>query len=311
MPGSQPFLARLQTQAGVALHDLNVLGEAETHFRGSIDRFRRLLARSPERLSFQLGLAKASEGLAGVLLALGKRAEAEEASRTAVELRQKFSDSFPESPSEWHGRASSQAFHACLLMSLGRRPEAENEFRNAIPFQRKVVEATRNSRRAQELNVMEACLAWLQLRTPRSAKETRAELSRLARAHPIAPPAERFRIVLKSLAHYRLGEWKAALACLQQAGALPGDKSCSWTTDDHLIRRIGESQATIAGSVGEFCLAMTYYRLGRPEAALQSYRKALGGCRHDQPRSPFQVVDAEALQSEAAHLLGVDESTLR
>jgi RNA polymerase sigma factor (sigma-70 family) len=304
------LLARTSGILGSLLFDLNSLGEAEACFLQARELLESLARESPGRPFARRGLAHTWEGLAGVLLAEGKVEEAEKAAGRGVDLRRELQDDFfRNTVLQWQALASARDLHAGILARLGRFGEAEAAFAVALPSLEKVAEVSRSRRRWEDLAVLEDGLAWLRLRRPAAESGLRELLPRLRRARTEAPAAERSRLALLGLAYYRLGDWEQALAVLRQldAGPDPGGGPSRWTTDDHLLRRMGEHQEEVAAAVHAFCLAMTYHRLGRPVEVLDCYRLGLRLSEAQQTPPGFRSVDVETIRAEAADLLGLCE----
>ena len=205
------FLGTATVRDGLIPYELNSLAESEECFRHGVEQLTALRRVWPTRTSLRLARATGGEGLGGVLLTKGQLEEAAEATRKAAELRRRLQEDYPNHSPDWHGRASTSAFHASILARLGRYGEAEALYLAAVPFQEKVVEATGNSRRREELSVMTANLAWLRLRQPGSTERVREILPRLMRAQTDAPAGGTISAHARRTSRtYRLGEWDAS-----------------------------------------------------------------------------------------------------
>jgi serine/threonine protein kinase len=303
------LLAITVRRLGRAFDELKMPSDAEECFRQAVDQLEPLTRQSSARPSHREVLAQAWLCLGGVFLLSGKLDEAERAARQSVSLRRGLQEDYSLHPPLWHARAESHALHGDVLARLGRFPEAEAEFATARSFQQKIANSpTTCARRWEELAVIDGSLAWLRLRQSGTAG-VRELISRLQMARSTAPAGERFRLTLIGLAHYRLGEWERALTVLREAEAdLTGnDRPCRWTTDQHLLRRTAEHQEEVATAVNAFCLAMTYQRLARPEAARDCYHRGLRLVEAQRTPSGFRSVDVDALRAEAAIVLGFRE----
>jgi tetratricopeptide (TPR) repeat protein len=194
-----------------------------------------------------------------LLLAVWQAEQFEEVIALEKEARRQWPDDY------WHN------YELAMLLMQKERPQWED----AARFYTAALALRPDS------SVVQHDLAWLLVQWPRPGVEHFDEAIDLARkAIKVTPTAGNYWVTL-GIAHYRAGQWSAALAAFQQAAKLhKGGDSLDW-----------------------FFLAMVYWRLGEKEQGRMWYDQAVQWMEKNDPDSG----ELKRTRAEAAELLGSEE----
>ena len=200
----------------------------------------------------------------------GRPAEAEQVYRRAIALFEKLVAESPSVPDYQNGLASSNARLASLLQASGRRVEAEQEYRRAIALAEKLTDPEAQNE-----------LSWALATSPnRGLHDSQLALRLAKKAVEQEPQAGGYWNTL-GVAHYRVGDWKAAIEALEKSMQLrAGGDPADW-----------------------FFLAMAHWQKGEKDQARQWYDKAVNGME----KNKSQDDELRRFCAEAAALLGVTE----
>jgi serine/threonine protein kinase/Tfp pilus assembly protein PilF len=241
---------------------------AEDLYRKALVIRENLSSRHPDNPTYRSGWASVSDRLGAILLADGKADEAAPFLYQSVAALEEMAAKYPKSVGYRVELAAAWDSVGRLRQATGRTRDAEQAFRRCIEvYERLCIESP------GQVGGYEAPLAQLyadcpveRLRDPRRA----VELGKKALA--IFPKASSYWVTL-GVAHYRRGEWKAAVDALET----------------------GLRQDRPDTGRGSFFLAMAYARLGNAEQARRSFEQAVQWMDTNQPRNPDLVrVRAEA-----------------
>jgi tetratricopeptide (TPR) repeat protein len=241
--------------------------EAEQVLHEALAVFAKLTADFPDVPAHWHFLADTHRRIGGFLAARKQFPEAEQAYRQAIEIHQQRAARFPDQPvneAEW---AASYLDLGALLAATGRGQEAKRLYREGIEV-------------SPQSAVVHNNLAWMlatasdpRVRDPGQA----VELAK--KAVELAPKAGGNWNTL-GVAHYRAGDWKAAIEALMKARVLNGAANFSFDA---------------------FFLAMAHEQLGQMEQARRWYDQAVQWMEKHQPKNE----ELGRLRAEAATLPGI------
>jgi len=230
----------------------------------------KLAADFPNVVQYRQGLAQDTSNIAKDLMASGRLQEAETAARQALDLFEKLAAESPPAPANQESLANCHFQISFLLARLGRTQEALQGYRRVIELSPKNAVAHNN-------------LAWLlatcpdcKFRDPRQAVEAAKKAVELT-------PTEGNHWNTLGVAHYRAGDWKAAIVALEKSVQL---------------RKGGDS-------FDRFFLAITHWQLGNKETARKWYDQAVQWMEKNNPEDS----ELRRFRTEAAALLGVSEKS--
>jgi serine/threonine protein kinase/tetratricopeptide (TPR) repeat protein len=290
IPEYRRELAITQVNLAVLLRDLGERAEAEQALYRAKAHWEKLVAGFHAVPKYWLGLAKTDHNLGVVLGEQGKRAEAEKAYRRAITTLTKLAAKFPKDPAYRLELALNHCSLGSLLYSLARHPaEAEAAFRQALTLQRKLTDDHPHvPLYRHDLAGTHHGLAWSLLTCPDLKLRDPNRAVRLARtAVELVPNDETFWGGL-GMAHYRAGDWKAAVAALDKC------------------LRLGRG-----GDAGDrFFLAMAHHQLGNRDEARKHYDRAVAWLATNSQalaKNPQQTEELHCFRAEAAELLGIQQ----
>jgi serine/threonine protein kinase/tetratricopeptide (TPR) repeat protein len=246
--------------------------------------------------------------LADVLLDLHRPEEAAETVGRALAIRRRVNGDFPNMPYCWHGLAMTYCNQGRILIHRGRREEARDSFAEAVRFQEKAAaDNPQHLGLRQNLALLYADLAWFDLLGPVPERDAREALRLAQKATELIPDLPAYWTVV-GVAHYRLGDWANATACLERAVQL-NDRTDQplrgWVADTGILKRMAERQARTALALNWFFLAMCQSRRGLKDEAAKSYERALQRWEAQQIDEPSHAAELQATRCEAAELLGL------
>jgi tetratricopeptide (TPR) repeat protein len=252
--------------------------EAAT-FRGrALDFYAKLVAAVPAEPAYQEQVMQAVGPFTNLLTEGGEGPEKEAVYRGALELMGRLAAKFPAQSGPralvayWHNRLGG------LLTATGRAQEAEGAYRQAATHYRTVLELQPD--RVSSLNN----LAWLMCTCPDPRVRDAAQALELAKKATGQAPQHGFLWNTLGLAHYRAGDWKAAVAALEKSMALYARHPPEWNQE----------------AFSTFVLAMAHWQLGNPEEARRWYERAVGWMEKYHPRDE----ELRRFRAEAAALIG-------
>jgi serine/threonine protein kinase/Flp pilus assembly protein TadD len=256
------------------------LGEAEERYRKALAARERLVADSPGVVAYREKLASTLVNLAHLLRNTKRFAEAEQAIRKALDHQEKLAADLPKTSSQRHAPAVGRCNLGLCLLQAGRRDEARQEFRRAEATWREcLVREPRDAAASDYLARLLANCPDPELQDPAGA----VPLARQAIALDHQPGAHPWETL--GLAHYRAGDWEAAVTALEKAqGLRRGPDGC-----------------------GDFFLAMAHWQLGHQEEARRCYAAAQAGLNKTRSKDE-EVLRARA---EAGALLGIRDEGLK
>jgi eukaryotic-like serine/threonine-protein kinase len=298
---------------GVLFQNAGRLKEAEDTHRQVLKVRRELAARWPKVPSQRQGLGYSLDNLGWVLGRLGRPREAEEHLREALAVQRKLAADFPHVPEYWQELAVTWNHLGGLLEAVGRIREAGDAFAESVRHYERLVkehgdvprykeglaansfnlarnrflqgrfrEAVPDYRRALKLAPDKVAanngMAWFRATCPDPRFRDGREAVALAQKAVKLAPKNWVCWRTLGVAHYRTGDWAAAVTALEEARAL---------------RQGGASPATC------FFLAMAQWRLGQEEQARQWYDLAAGWM----DRNPSQTEELRRFRAEAKALL--------
>ncbi len=270
VPSYRELLAMTHDSLGQHLTDRRPK-EAERVLRWSIVLFEKLAIGSPSAIQFQSRLAGCHNDLGFLLARTGRGAEAEQEFRSVISLGNKLATDIVSAPQFQRELGIGILNLAKLLRLAGRPIEAEQTARRAVA----ILEKLSDYPSLGHLSWFLATGPFPQLRDPQAA-------IRLAKQALEQRPQNADFVAILGMAHYRAGEWKAAIESLEKSLQLPsrGDP-CYW-----------------------LLLAMAFWQNGEKQKARSSYGEAVQ--RMEKIRSQDED-EVRRFRAEAASLLGVTE----
>jgi tetratricopeptide (TPR) repeat protein len=261
--GRRPEESKYQDQLGAALNNLaELLGG-----RGDAAQDRRLLEQAvrhqraalqagPRHAIYRIHLANQLTRLGRTLMRLEEYAEAEKAYRQAIALRENLAEDFPKVPDYRRDLAGNYDELGDLLDMTSQVAEAETAYRRTLAVREKLTnDFPAEARDRRDLARFLANCPNQQLRDVDRAVS-------LAREAVVLAPKGGDCWRTLGVAHYRAGDWKAAVAALNKATELrSGGDSAEW-----------------------FFLAMAHWQLGEKQQARAWYDRAMRWMDEKQPR---------------------------
>jgi serine/threonine protein kinase/Flp pilus assembly protein TadD len=242
-------LAELQGGRGDAAQDRRLLEEAVRCLRAALQA-------RPRHAIYRIHLANQLTRLGRTLARLEEHAEAEKAFRQAAELREKLAEDFPKVPDHRRELAHDYNELGNLLNATGQDAEAEKAYRRTLAVRETLAnDFPGEARDRRDLAWFLANCPNQQLRNPDRAVSLAKEAVELA---PRGGDCWR----TLGVAHYRAGDWKAAVAALKKATEIrSGGDSAEW-----------------------FFLALAHWQLGEKQQARAWYDRAVRRMDEHQPR---------------------------
>jgi serine/threonine protein kinase/tetratricopeptide (TPR) repeat protein len=302
---------------GGILAALKLPEQGEDHYREAIELVTALpldyLANSDARVAADNAL----NGLAGLLKAGSRKNEAENLLRQAIAFYQKVISSHPSAPGCRQSLALQYVNLAVLLRDAGKTLEAEKHYRQAAAVDEKLVaefpdqafyrqgllrdwlgvatilatkgqvdQAEMAYRKVIELGPKDELsnnnVAWFLATCPEPKFRDPKRAVELARkAVELAPKAGNYWNTL-GVAHYRIGDWKAAIEALNKSDELLKGKELSFNA---------------------FFIAMAYWQLNNKNEARKWYDRAVEWMEKNKPKDTelirFRAEAAELIKNEA------------
>jgi tetratricopeptide (TPR) repeat protein len=281
----RPEESKYQDELGATLSNLADLpgghGDAAQYRRPleeAVRCQRAALQARPRHAVYRIHLANQLARLGRTLARWEEYAEAEKAYRQAAELIEKLAEDFPKVPDHRRELAANYNELANLLDATGEDAEAEKLYRRTLAVREKLKnDFPREARDRRDL-------AWLLSDCPnRQLRNVERAVSLAKEAVLLAPKGGDCWMTL-GVAHYRAGDWKAAVAALNRATELrSGGDSTEW-----------------------FFLAMAHWQLGDKQQARSWYDRATQRMDEKQPRDQ----KLHRWRAEAAALLGVTDKPM-
>jgi serine/threonine protein kinase/tetratricopeptide (TPR) repeat protein len=229
--------------------------------RRAVDLYVKLAGRLPEEIADQ-GVPRISRGLDSVLKNRSRPQEREPGYRRALEVAEKLAAQSPTFPGYRFHAGYWQSALGTVLTATGRAAEAANAYRQAKAHYSAAIEL--NPNHVPSLNGLALLLAACP--DPQLRESGRAvELAK--RAAGLTPQDHHVWNTLGT-AHYRAGEWQAAITALEQSMALYA----------------GNPESEQPASFGSFLLAMAYWQRGDKEKARQEYDRAVRWMEKHEPK---------------------------
>jgi eukaryotic-like serine/threonine-protein kinase len=286
VPEHRNSLAVFHRNLGLLLADRGQHREAVTHFRQAIAANTWLVKASPGVAGPRENLAGDHANLADSLEALGEFAGAAASVRRALELAAELEKRAPDGARHQSQRATLLDALARLLQMQGQLGKARQALREALSLSEKLAAGSPGEpRRRDRLAHARGRLAWFLVTCPNANYRDAQEAVRLAREATRTSPQTGAHWGTLGLAHYRAGDWEAAVTALDRAWEL----------------KKGADAAEC------FSLAMSLWRQGKKGAARDWHRRGarwLEDNRQNLARTPGYAAILRQLQAEAEALLG-------
>ena len=268
-------LGRSHNWLGILLAGTGRLQEAEQEHRQAVDLYEKLI-QEVDHLAAQWHrreLAWSYGHLAKVLQTGQRLEEAEAAYRQALALCEKLDTDFPAAETYGNWIAGNCQSLASLLAASGRPDEAEKLFRRLLELKPKNALAHNN-------------LAWLLATSPDPKFRDAGRAVELAKKAVELDPKSEFIWNTLGVAHYRAGEWKAAIEALAKSEELATGRYFGFNA---------------------VFLAMANWQLGEPDEARKWYDQAVEWMEKNKP----QDEELRRFRTEAAELLGIEKKDVR
>jgi WD40 repeat protein/serine/threonine protein kinase/tetratricopeptide (TPR) repeat protein len=242
------------------------LAKAESELRKAVKTFDQLTAEQPGTIGYLDYLADTHRRLARVLKSSGQRDAAVAEYREAIRLHEERLLKVPDPTLGADERAAAYLEYAVLLSELGRSAEARTFYQKALAAQPDTTGSYNNR-------------AWLLATCTDETIRDPGRAVELARIAVDRRPEQGSSWNTLGVAHYRAGNWKAAIEALTQSMELRnGGDSFDW-----------------------FVQAMAHWQLGDKPQARSWFDRAVPWMEKNQPTSEELV----RFRAEAAVLLGV------
>jgi serine/threonine protein kinase/tetratricopeptide (TPR) repeat protein len=280
-------------QASLAgwLHEHGRFREADEAFSQAFGRYEKLVAEAPCLPGDGFGLLEVLVVLRPLLLQSGRYDEAEKTIRKVLALAERLAAEFPRTPRFSHLAALSHDTLGVVLGEVGRPEEAEKAFHEASAIWSELVKKhPAHEEYRHWLAWSHNDLADLLATGPAAQYRDAPRAVRLAqKAVELYPQYGGFWNTLGT-AHYRAGDYRAAVRELEKAMALNGGGDCyDW-----------------------FFLAMAHRRLGHEAEARQFYDRAVAWMAANQQRlekSKLEAARFRRFRAEAAALLRIEDAS--
>jgi tetratricopeptide (TPR) repeat protein len=244
-PYYQLELAAGQVYLGSLFQDTGRAREAEAAYREAIAITQKLATDFPSLSDYRRLLCAASQQLGELLTATGKFPEAEQTLVQARPLLDKLVAEFPDLPEYREQLARHQHALGVLMTRTARTQEAELAFQQELLLRDKLAaEFKEDAGLTRDLAYLLANCPDAKLRQPQRAVD-------VAKKANAKNPSDAAALNVLGIAHFRAGDWKAAITVLERAEKLPGK---------------------YAG--GPFVLAMAHWKQGNKQDANVCYRQA-------------------------------------
>jgi tetratricopeptide (TPR) repeat protein len=268
----------LHRRAELASH-LGHASQAENLYLRALAVLDRLISDQPSNAVYKSGGAGISRLLGELMIEDGRLADSEKLISRSLDALKEAQAKYPKTVGYGEEAASAWLSMGRVYQATERPEKAAEAFRRSIQLYEQL------SLERPERTLYQTTLASLLadcpaegLRNPRRA----AELAK--KALEVEPHASWLWVTL-GVAHYRQGEWKAAVFALET----------------------GLRQNAPDTGRGTFYLAMSYARHGSGERARRSYEQAVKWMDKNQPRNP----DLVRMRAEAGEVLKIPDSLRR
>jgi len=209
-------LAVGQIQLGGLFQDTGRAQESEAAYRQAMAISRKLAADFPSLADYRRQLFFAQQQLGELLTAAGKLPDAEQALRQARPLLDKLAAEFPALPAYREQLARHHHAFGLLFTRTDRKLEAEQAYQQELALREKLAaEFTEDAGLVRDFAYLLANCPEVKLRQPQQAVE-------LAKKAATMNPQDAASQSVLGIAHYRAGDWRAALVVLEQAEKMPG-----------------------------------------------------------------------------------------
>jgi tetratricopeptide (TPR) repeat protein len=254
------------------LRDTGRFQEAEETYQRGLDLRKKLVGELSGARECESELADSHFSFGIMFQRSGRLAQAETHQNQALEIRERLAAEYPTIPAYQSKLTASYQERWRLMVTLGRKREAREACEQIV-------------RRNPEDASMHNAFAWFLATCPETRFRDPGQAVRLAkRAMELAPLAGGYWNTL-GVAHYRAGDWQAAIAALTKSMELNnGGDSTDW-----------------------IFLAMAHWQLGDREQARQWYGRAAQALDKQKPPS----AELRRFRAEAAQLLGIDETATK
>jgi tetratricopeptide (TPR) repeat protein len=269
VPGFRQGLAINEDNLGTWLTRRSSFPEAEAAYQRGLEERRKLAAESPRLPRYQLELAESYFNLGILYRKMRRLSDAEAAQDQALTLRERLVQEAPTVAEYQRALTTSYSERWGLMIELGRKEDARAAYEEIL-------------KRNPGNPVIHNYIAWtLATSTYAQFRDPGRAVQLAKRAVELAPQEGGFRNTL-GVAHYRAGEWQAAVAALNQSMELrKGGDSSDW-----------------------FFLAMAHWQLGDKEQARTCYDKAVQWMDKNKP----QDEELRRFRTEAAALLAIKDA---
>jgi tetratricopeptide (TPR) repeat protein len=258
------WLATCHQRLGTSLAKLGKRADDEREYRIALQQHQAVVDEHPDVTPYRDFLANTHDSLGDLLAGLGKWADAEAEYRAALREYQRLAEK------EARYRFAPAASHARLGKALneqGRYEEATAEYREAPATLREAVRLSPGDARLHNN------LAWFLATYPDpKVRDSGQSLTHAKKAVELAPDEASCWNTL-GVAHYRAGDWKAAVKALTKSEELSPGRYLA---------------------VNAYFLAMAHWQLGETGQAQEWYAKAVA-----------RMGQHEGFRAEAAELLGI------
>jgi tetratricopeptide (TPR) repeat protein len=236
--------------------------EALSLYRRALELYANFITELPDEAVYQEGAIRSASELFALLLDGGQQPERNEAYRRALDLCEQLADRFPNQLGFRSLTAYWQASFGSVLTALGRIQEAEEAFRKARSQSRAIL--AKDHDHVSTLNN----LAWLLATCPDVQFRNGREAVELAKRATGLVSQNGCVWNTLGIAHYRVGDWNAAIAALEKSME---------------VYR-GRPEAETLESFSTFFLATAHWQRGDFQTARRWYDKAVQWMDKYQPK---------------------------
>jgi tetratricopeptide (TPR) repeat protein len=267
-PIYQNRLAGVLHQWAELKRDHGQISQAESLYRRAMTVLDKLATDHPTDLAYRSGWAGLSRRLGDLLIDDGNLADARDPLNQSVDILEDWMRRYPKTIGYREEAAAAWLSLGRLYLATGRQGEMEKALRHCIELYEQLL------LERPERAPYKTTLACLFADCPVEGLRNASRAVELAKKALEADPHSSWLWVTLGVAHYRQGEWVAAVSALET----------------------GLRQNAPDTGRGSFYLAMTYARQGDGERARRSYEQAVRWMDTNQPRNPELVrLRAQAL----------------
>jgi tetratricopeptide (TPR) repeat protein len=259
--------------------------EVNACHRRALDALGRFVDKLPPEQAYEDLALAVFASFSGQLKLPGERVEWEPLYRGSLAVAERLAVKFPGRPGPQSRIAVWQATLGSVLTARNRPAEAGDAYRQALAGYEAVLNL--DPSRVQNLNN----LAWLLATCPISQFRDPPRAVELARKATELAPQYAYLWNTRGVAHYRAGDWDAAIAALEKSMAL-------------YRPRAQRSERLMLESFSTFFLAMAHARLEHGALARSWYDRAVAWMEQYQPDD----LELQRFRREAEELLGMKKS---